>query len=93
MVMPQSFTLLFVFLYLVLAAMSEILILGCGKRMGSVSQEVRYYLRSNGIKLEAIDMVSTQFISLKWQLSLRLFSKFYPGYVNFKHKCFWCVYG
>lgn len=32
----------------------EILILGCGKRMGRVSQEVRDYLRSNGIKLEAI---------------------------------------
>lgn len=33
----------------------EILILGCGKRMGHVSQELRDYLRSNGIKLEAVD--------------------------------------
>ncbi|KAG0580021.1 hypothetical protein KC19_4G142200 [Ceratodon purpureus] len=33
----------------------EILVLGCGKRMGRVSKELRDYLRSNGIKLEAID--------------------------------------
>jgi len=68
MVMLQAFALVFVFLYPVLAGMPEILILGCGKRMGRVSQEVRDYLRSNGIKLEAIDTVSTQFISLKWQI-------------------------
>jgi NADH dehydrogenase [ubiquinone] 1 alpha subcomplex assembly factor 3 len=39
--------------------MPEILILGCGKRMGRVSKELRDYLRSNGIKLEAIDTVTT----------------------------------
>lgn len=33
----------------------EILILGCGRRMGRVSKELRDYLRKNGIKLEAVD--------------------------------------
>lgn len=43
----------------VLYVIPEILILGCGKRMGRVSNELRDYLRSNGIKLEAIDTVIT----------------------------------
>lgn len=38
-------------------ALAEILVLGCGKRMGRVSKELRNFLRSNGIKLEAIDTV------------------------------------
>jgi NADH dehydrogenase [ubiquinone] 1 alpha subcomplex assembly factor 3 len=33
----------------------EILVLGCGRRIQRVSKEVRDFLRSNGIKLEAID--------------------------------------
>eukprot|EP00250_Pteridium_aquilinum_P034251 c7300_g1_i1 orf=60-536(+) len=33
----------------------DILLLGCGRRMQLVSKEVRDFLRSNGIKLEAID--------------------------------------
>jgi NADH dehydrogenase [ubiquinone] 1 alpha subcomplex assembly factor 3 len=33
----------------------EILVLGCGRRIQRVSKELRDFLRSNGIKLEAID--------------------------------------
>jgi len=33
----------------------EILVLGCGKRIGRVSKELRDFLHSNGIKIEAID--------------------------------------
>jgi uncharacterized protein len=35
----------------------EILVLGCGRRIQRVSKELRDFLRSNGIKLEAIDSV------------------------------------
>ena len=41
----------------------EILVLGCGKRIGRVSKELRDFLHSNGIKIEAIDTVH-DFIAL-----------------------------
>jgi len=39
----------------------EILVLGCGRRIQRVSKELRDFLRSNGIKLEAIDSVLFSF--------------------------------
>lgn len=43
--------------YYLLYCVPEILVLGCGKRIGRVSKELRDFLHSNGIKIEAIDTV------------------------------------
>jgi hypothetical protein len=59
----------------------EILVLGCGRRIQRVSKEVRDFLRSNGIKLEAIDSVLF-FFSFP---SVRIYS----SRVGFKG--FWCL--
>ena len=45
------------FHYICLAFISEILILGCGRHIEPVSPELRRFIRSTGMKLEAIDSV------------------------------------
>lgn len=50
-------TIIIFYSYYLLYCVPEILVLGCGKRMGRVSKELRDFLHSNGIKIEAIDTV------------------------------------
>eukprot|EP00249_Psilotum_nudum_P011341 c23113_g1_i2 orf=413-778(-) len=42
-------------LFQLLRPAPEILLLGCGRKIQQASQDVRDFLRSNGIKLEAVD--------------------------------------
>jgi hypothetical protein len=67
----------------------EILVLGCGRRIQRVSKELRDFLRSNGIKLEAIDSVCFlfSFPSVRIYSSRVGFGDF--GVFNFL--CFLCL--
>ena len=57
----------------------EILILGCGKYVQPVSPEPRKFIRSTGMKLEAIDSVTFKCVS-----SLRVQHSHYVGNLNFR---------
>lgn len=49
--------------------MLEILLLGCGRFIEPVDPEVRHFMRSMGIKLEAVDSVL-----LSWIFSINCYS-------------------
>lgn len=69
---------------------SEILILGCGRNIQPIDPQLRSFIRSTGMKLEAVDSVSIfcyplkfyvvsmlfalQIVYLDWQLSPSLIS-------------------
>uniref|UniRef100_A0A8R7NZL9 NADH dehydrogenase [ubiquinone] 1 alpha subcomplex assembly factor 3 n=1 Tax=Triticum urartu TaxID=4572 RepID=A0A8R7NZL9_TRIUA len=63
----------------------EILILGCGKYVQPVSPELRKFIRSTGMKLEAIDSVKFKCIS-----PLQVQHSVYAENLNSKHKLRYC---